>query len=83
LVTIAVAAPVRPLEVPKMGGATTVAKKRAKVPKEMVVGIRGSAEWKEWIDAFAEHCRLNKVDIIDLALVDYARKMGFREPPKR
>ena len=64
-----------------------MAKKRGKPgpskPKQMVVGLRGSPEWKDWLDRFADHCRLNKVDVIDLALVDYAAKMGFEPPPRR
>jgi hypothetical protein len=52
-------------------------------PRGMVIGMRGTAEWKAWLDEFADHCRLNKVTLIDLALVDYAVKAGFRAPPKR
>lgn len=69
-----------------METAAIMAKKRPKSPKpprEMVVGMRGSPEWKAWLDELAEHCRLNKVDVIDLALVDYAAKVKFRSPPKR
>ncbi len=68
-----------------MRATTQMAKKKPKgrPPREMVVGMRGSTEWKTWLDELAEHCRLNKVDVIDLALVDFAAKQGFKAPPKR
>jgi len=67
----------------KAKGSVAKSKEPAKVPRDMVVGMRGSPEWKGWLDRLADHCRLNKVDVIDLALVDYAQKMGFEAPPKR
>jgi hypothetical protein len=68
----------------------TVAKKKAK-PKKVAVGpkpnalvIRGSAEWREWLKRVAEVDRTSVADVIDRALVDYARKIGVKElPPKR
>lgn len=62
-------------------GAAMAKKKRA--PKEMVVAIRGSAEWKAWLDGFAEFARQTRVSLIDVALEEYAVKKGYKVPPRR
>lgn len=48
-----------------------------------VLAIKGSAEWKSWLDAFSSHCRLGLSDTIEQSLVHYAEKRGYPEPPKR
>ena len=45
--------------------------------------MRLNPEFKEWLTRFANYCRLNMVDVIDLALADYARAKGFEDPPRR
>jgi hypothetical protein len=49
----------------------------------MVLGLRGSREWKAWLDGLAGHVRMTKVDTIDQALVTYAEKVGYHPPPER
>ena len=44
--------------------------------------MRLNPEFKEWLARFANHCRLNMVDVIDLALADYAKAKGFEDPPR-
>ena len=51
--------------------------------KPNVVAMKGSPEWKAWLDAFGEHCRLSLADTIDHALASFAEQKGFRAPPKR
>jgi hypothetical protein len=58
-------------------------KRPAKPVKPMVLGMRGSPDWKAWLDALAAECRVNLVTLIDHALVEYAAKRGFRPPPPR
>src|SRR5215471_13636150 len=45
--------------------------------------MRLDPEFKEWLNRFANYCRLNMVDVIDLALADYAKARGFDGPPRR
>jgi hypothetical protein len=52
-------------------------------PKGNVVALKGTPEWKTWLDEFADHCRLGLAGVIDLALERLAEDKGFRPPPKR
>lgn len=48
------------------------------------INIRAMPEWKEWVDAFADFDRCSLVEVIDRALVVYAREKKFpRTPPRR
>ena len=47
------------------------------------IAIRGSREWKEWLDEFAAKLRSKPAKIIDLSLAKLAAQEGFREPPPR
>jgi hypothetical protein len=51
--------------------------------RETVVALKGSVEWKAWLDEFADHCRLGLADTIEQSLLDYSKQRGFRAPPKR
>jgi hypothetical protein len=68
-----------------------MAKKAAKVvpfgdnePRKNVVSIRGTESWREWLMGLAAHRRLKAVDVIDQALIEYAKKYGYTEeaPPR-
>ncbi|MGZ5996115.1 MAG: hypothetical protein ACXWN0_10580 [Isosphaeraceae bacterium] len=45
----------------------------------IAVTLRGSAEWKAWLEALARHTRLDVAKVIDRALIDLAKKEGFTE----
>ena len=47
------------------------------------ITIRGSADWKSWLEDFAGRMRTKPTAIIDLALAKLAQQEGFREPPPR
>jgi hypothetical protein len=71
------------LEPPRMG------KKKA-IPKPeperrlTALAIKGSAEWRAWVQEAAEFCRTDTSKLVDAAILEYARKRGFtKEPPKR
>jgi hypothetical protein len=73
-----------------MGSATMAKKKAPARPaaaaerKTIAVTIKGSPEWKEWIDGLADHCRLDVAKVIDLAVVRYAETEGYnRKAPQR
>ena len=47
------------------------------------ITIRGSAEWKDWLERFAVHWRSRPTVTIDQVLAALAREEGFEEPPPR
>lgn len=52
--------------------------------KAVVVALKGSPEWKAWVDDLAAHCRTDLSKLVDLALVELAKSRGFgREAPQR
>ena len=51
------------------------------VGKPMAVQIRGSSEWKEWVERVAKFDRSTVSDIVDRAIAAYARSIGFVEVP--
>lgn len=51
--------------------------------RETVVALKGTPEWKVWLDKFSGHCRLGLADTIEQSLVYYAQERRFRAPPKR
>jgi T5orf172 domain len=54
------------------------------VPSLIAVTLRGSQEWKTWIEAGAKFCRTDVAKLIDSAVVDYLRARGFtQEAPER
>ena len=53
----------------------------AKVP---VLSVRGSPAWRDWVGRLADHNRSKVADMVDDALVAWAKSSGFsEEPPKR
>jgi hypothetical protein len=43
--------------------------------------IRGTPEWRAWLDRAAKFCRINTSSLVDVAVTKYAREQGFTEPP--
>lgn len=58
-------------------------KSAAEGPKGNVLSIRGSGEWRDWVGRLADHNRLKVADVIDRALLAYAKQEGFNEPAPR
>jgi hypothetical protein len=57
--------------------------KRVGLARETVVALKGSREWKAWLDRFAGHCRLGLADTIEQSRDHFAQERGYRRPPKR
>jgi hypothetical protein len=75
------AAVVNPVSaVPKRRGRP---KSSTEAPKGNVLSIRGSEEWRDWVGRLADHGRLKVADVIDRALLLYAKHEGFDEPAPR
>jgi hypothetical protein len=52
-------------------------------PKRQILGIRGSDASKAWLVRFAARERSDLADLVDDALVAYAKERGFEAPPQR
>jgi hypothetical protein len=56
----------------------------AKQPKGFALPpVRGSKEWKAWVERLAEFDRASLPDLVDRALVAYAKQIKFRDAPPR
>lgn len=73
-----------------MGATMAKAGAKAKVvrpgagPRKTVLTIKGTDEWRSWLEGLADHLRTPTSTVVDHALVDYARARGYdREAPKR
>lgn len=52
--------------------------------KPIIMQMRGTPDFKGWLERLAEFDRTTVADIADRAIVRYAREIGFKEdPPKR
>lgn len=52
--------------------------------KPTAVTIRGSLEWRDWLERGAEHCMLDVSKLVDIAVTQYLKDQGFEESrPKR
>lgn len=65
-----------------------VAKKKGRPikgpPKRMVVALRGTEEWRDWLNSLGDHMSMPASVVIVQAVREYARAHGFDEPmPKR
>jgi hypothetical protein len=48
-----------------------------------IISIRGTNEWRDWLDRFAAHQRVTPTALVDQALAEAARRAGFEDPPPR
>ena len=67
----------------RAGRGKTATKPTPKATQPNAITIRGSADWKTWLEDFASRMRTRPTAIIDLALAKLAHQEGFREPPPR
>ena len=52
--------------------------------RAIVVSMKGTVAYRDWLNGLAEHCRSTGVQVIDSALVAYAKQVGYAVPaPKR
>jgi hypothetical protein len=53
-------------------------------PRRTVLTIKGTDEWREWLEGLSDFLRTPTSTIVDHALVRYAKEMGYQQPaPKR
>lgn len=52
--------------------------------RAVAITLKGSEEWKGWVEMVAGRCRITVSSLIDLALTDFAKGKGIQEePPER
>jgi hypothetical protein len=52
--------------------------------KAVVLTIKGTDEWREWLEGLSKHLRTPTSTIVDHALVRYAKESGYQaEAPER
>lgn len=57
---------------------------RSATDKPTAITVKGTAEWREWVNRGAKHCRTEVAKVVDAALVDYFKGRGFtEEAPER
>lgn len=45
------------------------------------VVVKGTPEWKKWVEDTAEFFRINVSSLVDTSIAEYARTHGFDVPP--
>ncbi len=45
--------------------------------------VRGSEEWRAWVERLIDHDRTSWPDLVDRALAAYAKSVNFEEPPPK
>jgi hypothetical protein len=48
-------------------------------PRRTVLTIKGTEEWRSWLERLAAYVRTPASTIVDHALIKYAREAGFKE----
>jgi uncharacterized protein (DUF1778 family) len=51
--------------------------------KPLALQVRGSVEWKAWLERAAEFSRMTVANFVDHAAAKAARDAGFDEPPPK
>lgn len=75
---MALAAPEKPARKSKMG--------RPKVadPRVHILSLRGVKPFAAWLKGLSDHARMPLSSVIEHALIDYAKSIGYdSEPPRR
>ena len=53
-------------------------------PRKTVLTIKGTDEWRVWLEGLGDFLRTPTSTVVDHALVKYAKEVGYtREAPKR
>jgi hypothetical protein len=60
------------------GGRKPKRKRRDTEPRPIALTIRGRQEWKGWVASLADFERISINELVDRALVRYAREVGYK-----
>jgi hypothetical protein len=51
--------------------------------RDTILAIRCRTDFKAWVEDFAKSERMTQTILVELGLVELAKKKGFRMPPER
>jgi hypothetical protein len=54
-----------------------------RIVRSVVNTFRSTPDWRDWVARLAESERIGVPDLIDRAVAEYAKKVGFPEPPPK
>jgi len=61
----------------------TSPRRPASIRQPTAITVRGSKEWRAWLERGAEHCRTDTSKLLDIAAAHYLKSQGFDEPPPK
>jgi len=68
-----------------MAERVTMPRKKGDPPEQPrrghAVVVKGTEEWKRWIETAAEHLRVNVATLVDLSVTEYVKARGYDVPP--
>lgn len=50
-------------------------------PRPAALIVKGTPEWKEWVENAAAYCRTNVSGLVDIAITQYVKSQGYEIPP--
>jgi hypothetical protein len=65
------------------GGHPVPGKPDGSARQKNVLALRGTDEWKEWLDGFATRKGMPVTVLVDHALRELAKRDGYQDPPSR
>ncbi len=69
---------------PKPKTTPTVTPLVGSVRQPTAITVRGSKEWRAWVERGAKHCLTDTSKLVDIAVSRYLKDQGFVEPrPER
>ena len=48
----------------------------------VIIHLKGSGVYSDWLDRLNKHTSIPKAQMFRLAMIDYAKKIGFEQPPE-
>jgi len=67
-------------QVPKPDPASDGPEKEDRVT---VLNLKGTREYRDWLDRLSDFCHMPSSTLSDVALADHAKRVGFSEPPPK
>ena len=74
---------VKKIKTPPSVGVETPVKPPGSPRQKNVLALRGTEDWKLWLDGFADSKGMPVTVLVDHALRELAKRDGYQDPPTR